>query len=180
MAAVAATLWWYWNPASWLSNKGLKTKDISGILQCYIEISEASSLTDWAAIRFPTSPMNRAIVNQASIYRSIYTHPKDSVALQNPCQYSDLPSSSSRFLLHWAIQQIPWMIPLVKEEKIMQISTSTAVPWNFHEPQKDHQGAESNAIALGSLYWSLSLGHITISNAGEWEGTQSPVLGKHL
>jgi hypothetical protein len=39
------------------------------------------------------------------------------------------------------------------------------VPENICETPKDHQGTKSDAIALGSLYSSLSLRHTTISDA---------------
>ena len=41
---------------------------------------------------------------------------------------------------------------------------------NVHEPPKVHQGVESDAITLGSLSLSSSVGHTTVSDAGEWEG----------
>lgn len=54
------------------------------------------------------------------------------------------------------------------------------VPWNVREPPKDHQGAKSDVITLGSIYLSSSLGHTSIPDAGEQKGAQSPVLGKYL
>lgn len=40
----------------------------------------------------------------------------------------------------------------------------------FTEPPKDHKGADSNVVTLGSLYSSYSLVHTTVSDAAEPEG----------
>jgi hypothetical protein len=39
----------------------------------------------------------------------------------------------------------------------------------FPIPKKGDQGADCDAITLGSLYLNSSLGHITVSEAGEEE-----------
>jgi hypothetical protein len=46
----------------------------------------------------------------------------------------------------------------------------------FMNPKK----TTKDAITLGSLYLSSSLGHTTVSDAGEQERASSPVSGKHL
>lgn len=51
------------------------------------------------------------------------------------------------------------------------------MPGNVHERPKDHRGAESNAIELGSLNLSLSLGHISVSVSGEQDRAQSQEPG---
>lgn len=51
---------------------------------------------------------------------------------------------------------------------------------NVCEPSKDHQGAESEAITLLSLYSDFRFDHTTIFDVGEWEGTWSSGSGKHL
>jgi hypothetical protein len=46
--------------------------------------------------------------------------------------------------------------------------------------KKDHQRADPDAIALGSLF-KLKLGLAAVSDAAEWEGEAlSPVSGKYL
>lgn len=62
----------------------------------------------------------------------------------------------------------------------MNMQICSVVLGNIHGPTKDHQGAESNAIALRFLYSSLSMGYTTVSDSGEREGASSPILGKHL
>lgn len=47
---------------------------------------------------------------------------------------------------------------------------------NICEPPKDHEGAHSDAVTLGSLYLSLSLSHISASDAGKWEGAPESSL----
>ena len=47
---------------------------------------------------------------------------------------------------------IPWITFLIISHN------NSVVPGNIHKPPKDHQGAVSDVIALGSLYYKLRLG----------------------
>jgi hypothetical protein len=68
---------------------------------------------------------------------------------------------------------------MLKNLKLILLKYTIAVPGNISEFPKDHQGAYSNAIILGSLYPSLSLGSAPSLTQAEG-GILSLVLGKNL